>query len=242
MKSFSQFLGEKIKYQYLFHGTSSLNRADIKKYGLMPGYNDSGKDTKEDGVYVTTDFHLAVREAKWTVEGENGEEGIGGSPVVVVIDRSKVSGLKIDRDYHPYDKARKSTSYHTEKSIPASAIIDIVRPTDLKYNVNSDTLNKQVGLLDDDGNPIRDKNGKTPPLTNDGKLAVYLRSNRMPDPNDIWSTNRDSESLDGKRLYCIIDTPNKFTIVDQMSNEVLLTPKGDAFRKWSRVPEFYKAS
>jgi hypothetical protein len=62
--------------KFLYHGTSSLYLPGIKSKGL------TGKR-----VYVTTNPDLAFAEAKFSVDGDlSGAPGVGGKPVVVVID------------------------------------------------------------------------------------------------------------------------------------------------------------
>ena len=245
MLSFTQFLAEKVHFEYLFHGTSSKYRASIAQHGLISSF-DSGKNSsygdKEDGVYVTTDFGLAVREAEGTVEGENGEEGVGGTPIVVVINRhdDSVRKLKFNRDSEYHEPRTEARAFWAAGTIPAKAIVAIVKSTDTKYQAaNASHLIKQVGMLDKEGNPIVDKNGQVLQPNGDGNLTVYYQG-KMPTGGEYWSTHPDSEYFDeNPTKWMIVDKPNQFTIIDQLVGEVLLQPTPAALRKCHRRPKSY---
>jgi hypothetical protein len=89
-----------VKFQNLFHGTSSVHKASILANGLLP---------QNDAIYLTTHPEVALLEADRTVSGEGYlrggyKQGIGGEPLVVVIDRIAALNLKLDvRGY--YDQA-----------------------------------------------------------------------------------------------------------------------------------------
>ena len=245
MKTFGQFLIER-KYQYLFHGTSSVYKNSIQQHGLLPGAETSGKETKEDGVYLTTDFHLAVREAGFTVNGENGEEGVGGSKVVVVIDRTKVRGLRRDNDYHMFGRMKDSTAFIASDAILPTAIVDVVSASSTKYrDANSNQIVKQIGIKDKDGNPIVDLDGKTPEIRHSQKLLkVFAGSDSSIPPQHIaWTTKLDSDHVDGyKYRWMIIGRPEEFMVVDQLHGEVLLEPTRKILGKAQILPKSYKDS
>lgn len=233
--SFTQFLRED-QYQYLFHGTSSVFKAGILKHGLLPGEHEF-KQSEQEAVYLATNFGLAVREAKFTCEGENGEEGAGGSPVVVVVDRKKVKGLRRDHEYHRYDKLKSGRAFWTPNSVPISAIISIVKPDDPRYSkANQTKLAKQIGLFDSEGNVIVTNNGESPKRDNKGDIIVYFKGNKPPSQFDYWSTNEDSEYYnDSKHVWVLTGRSEMFEIVDQLADEVLLKPNRSLLKKMSKL-------
>lgn len=127
---------KRIRFKYLFHGTSSVCRQGIEKDGLLP-FNGA--------LHLTTDPFTALEEANWTVNGEDLRHGyklgVGGKPIIVKVDRDAVSGLKIDRPGY-YDKSSskvrrlvaKRMAFKTERRIsPASlSFIDANRHDLLK--------------------------------------------------------------------------------------------------------------
>jgi len=82
---------KRIRFKYLFHGTSTVFRRGIETDGLLP---------VNGALHLTTDPSLAWDEANWTVNGEDPRHGyklaVGGEPLIVKIDRDAVSGLTID--------------------------------------------------------------------------------------------------------------------------------------------------
>ena len=90
-----------IRFRYLFHGTSSLYKRDIREKGLLPC----------NGVlHLTTHPFVALLEAGRTVSGEEGfpgahKRGVGGWPVVVKIERSAVTRLRIDPEWYNKEQA-----------------------------------------------------------------------------------------------------------------------------------------
>jgi hypothetical protein len=81
-----------IKFQHLFHGTSSVHKISIQESGLLP---------INGAIYLTTHPLVALIEALRTVNGEQHladgyKKGVGGSPLVVLIKRSAVSNLRVD--------------------------------------------------------------------------------------------------------------------------------------------------
>ena len=240
MKSFNQFLTERNGYQYLFHGTSSVYKSSIQQHGLR---SDEGtlKNTKEQGVYLTTDFHLAVREAGFTVKGENGEEGAGGRPVVVVVDRTKVTGLRRDSDYHMFGRLKDTTAFITPNEVSPGAIIEIVPASSPKYrDANSGQIVKQVGITDKDGNPIVDLDGNTPEIRHSQKLLkAYTGTDGLGLPEGrYWSTNPESDSLDGyKYKWLVVGRPEEFGVIDQLHGEVMVEPIRRILNKAKVVPK-----
>lgn len=109
----------RIRFKYLFHGTSSIFRESIEKGGLLP---------KNGALHLTTDPGLAWTEANWTVHGEDlssgYKRGVGGRPLLVRVDREAVSQLKIDSPGW-YDKesskvrrlVAKRVAFRTEKAV-----------------------------------------------------------------------------------------------------------------------------
>ena len=82
----------RIRFKYLFHGTSSLYRADIEKAGLLP---------VNGLLHLTTHPLVALMEAEWTVSGEphlkaGYKKGVGGGRLVVLVERAEARNLQID--------------------------------------------------------------------------------------------------------------------------------------------------
>jgi hypothetical protein len=110
---------KRIRFKYLFHGTSSVFRGDIEKCGLLP---------VNGALHLTTDPSLAWGEANWTVNGEDPRHGykraVGGKPLIVRVDRDAVSRLSIDSPGW-YDKSSSSVrrlvakrvAFRTERGI-----------------------------------------------------------------------------------------------------------------------------
>jgi hypothetical protein len=119
-------LGQKF-HSYLYHGTSSNHIDSIRKEGLQPG---SG------GVHVTTDAQIAHQEAHNTVSGEEEDlgtaagykKGVGGKPVIAIIDRNhpSVRGFKHDTEFDttgPGGRVYPSASeFYTPQPIHPDAI------------------------------------------------------------------------------------------------------------------------
>ena len=148
MKTFKQFVRERTQFPYLFHGTSSVYKADIKRSGLKPGIGKN-KMADHEGVYVTVEFDAAVAEAESTVNGQFGE-GAGGQPIIVVIQRDHPGVVKLQRDleYAGGLPGRYSHAFFTIQDIPPSAIVDFIRPTNTKYQkLNKPMIRRQYGAL-----------------------------------------------------------------------------------------------
>jgi hypothetical protein len=115
---------KRIRFKYLFHGTSSVFRQGIEKEGLLP---------LNGALHLTTDPSLAWDEANWTVNGEDLHYGykrsVGGKPLIVKVDRDAVSGLRIDSPGW-YDKnsskvrrlVAKRVAFRTEKPVSPVSI------------------------------------------------------------------------------------------------------------------------
>lgn len=93
--------GEGIYFRHLFHGTSSKSKTEIQERGLLP---------KAGKLHLTTHPDVALLEALRTVYGEEGypnayKPGVGGSPVIVQVQRSAALRLKLDAPEY-YDKAQ----------------------------------------------------------------------------------------------------------------------------------------
>ena len=114
---------KRIRFKYLFHGTSSIFRETIEEDGLLP---------VNGALHLTTDPSLALQEASWTVEGEDPSSGykkaVGGEPIMVKVDREAVSQLRIDSPGW-YDRnstkvrrlVSKRVAFRTHKAVrPAS--------------------------------------------------------------------------------------------------------------------------
>lgn len=81
-----------VKFKHLFHGTSSVYRNSIRELGLLP---------KGGRLHLTTHPLVALVEALRTVRGEDDltggyKEAVGGSPLVVLVERLAAANLKID--------------------------------------------------------------------------------------------------------------------------------------------------
>jgi len=88
------------RFRYLFHGTSSVYRKNIREDGLLPSYGV---------LHLTTHPFVALWEAQGTVFGEEGfpgayKPGVGGFPLVVMMKRSAAKRLLIDPAW--YDKGQ----------------------------------------------------------------------------------------------------------------------------------------
>jgi hypothetical protein len=109
---------KRIRFKYLFHGTSSIFRESIEKDGLLP---------INGALHLTTDPSLAYEEAKWTVMGDPSsgyKRAVGGNPLIVKVEREAVSQLRIDSPGW-YDKSSsqvrrlvaKRVAFRTEKAV-----------------------------------------------------------------------------------------------------------------------------
>jgi hypothetical protein len=94
----------KIRFKYLFHGTSSLYRESIEKNGLVP---------VKGALHLTTHPLVALMEAEWTVNGEHHlkagyKKGVGGFRLVVCVERAAARNLQIDSPgYYEKEAARE---------------------------------------------------------------------------------------------------------------------------------------
>jgi hypothetical protein len=81
----------RVRFKYLFHGTSSICRAAIEANGLLP---------VNGLLHLTTLPSLALDEAYWTVKGEDPHHGyktpVGGDLLIVKVDRSAARDLRLD--------------------------------------------------------------------------------------------------------------------------------------------------
>jgi hypothetical protein len=114
-----------VKFQYLFHGTSTVYKTSIQECGLMP---------RNGALHLTTHPEVALFEARNTVHGEPNLRGgykqaIGGMPLVVVIERTKVVRLCSDTEYYEHLDARSGLpvpevrfAFKTDKGIAPSFI------------------------------------------------------------------------------------------------------------------------
>lgn len=75
-------LVDRIRFKYLFNGTSSVFGLAIETDGLLP---------VNGALHLTTDPSVAGEEANWTVKGEDPRYGYkqaaGGTPLIVKVDR-----------------------------------------------------------------------------------------------------------------------------------------------------------
>jgi hypothetical protein len=110
---------KRIRFKYLFHGTSSIYRESIEKDGLRP---------VNGALHLTTEPWLAWTEANWTVFGEDQSSGyktgVGGRPLVVKVDREAVSQLRIDSPgWYEKESSKvrrlvaKRVAFRTEKAV-----------------------------------------------------------------------------------------------------------------------------
>jgi hypothetical protein len=117
---------KRIRFKYLFHGTSSIFRESIEKDGLLP---------INGALHLTTDPALAFDEAYWTVRGEDPSSGykkaVGGTPLIVKVDRDAVSGLRIDSPGW-YDKTSSKVRRLVAKRVAFRTQIP-VSPTHLSF-------------------------------------------------------------------------------------------------------------
>jgi hypothetical protein len=117
-------MSDRVKFRYLFHGTSSVHKASIQESGLLPRHGP---------IHLTTHPKLALVEAIRTVSGEgyllNGyKEGVGGSPIIVIIERSAAAKLTLDAGYYDqtdtehYSPRELRYAFTTCEPIPRSSI------------------------------------------------------------------------------------------------------------------------
>jgi len=123
MLTFCQF-SEAVKLP-LYHGTADVHVASIKQHGLLA----------KPSVYLTTDLLVALQEAVHAVHGDPYAETKassralpldGAKPVILVIDRGRVKGLKHDPEYLEGSTVR-AHAFMTQQNIEASAIQRIVK-------------------------------------------------------------------------------------------------------------------
>jgi len=108
-----------IKFRYLFHGTSSVHKANILANGLSPLNGE---------LYLTTHPMVAPIEAEHTVKGEGHltegyKNGIGGLPLVTVVERSAAINLKLD--VRGYYERRDSVPVQREMETIRSPLVSI---------------------------------------------------------------------------------------------------------------------
>lgn len=81
-----------ITFSHLFHGTSTIYKTNIQENGLMP---------INGPIHLTTHPEVALIEAQRTVNGEANlragyKKASGGLPLIVIVQRFAVVGLKLD--------------------------------------------------------------------------------------------------------------------------------------------------
>jgi hypothetical protein len=132
---------KRIRFKYLFHGTSSIYRKGIESNGLLP-VNGS--------LHLTTHPGIAMDEAVFTVRGEDlrygYKKGVGGCPLLVRVDRSAAINLRLDRPGY-YDK--EAAKKHRLAAIRCAFSTDTpIRPEDLSFiDTNIEAVCKE--LLDE---------------------------------------------------------------------------------------------
>jgi hypothetical protein len=138
---FSGDLVDRIRFKYLFHGTSSVFRLAIERDGLLP---------VNGALHLTTDPSLACQEANWTVTGEDPRHGYkqaaGGTPLIVKVDRDAVSCLTIDSPGW-YDKSSRKVRRLVAKRV-AFRTATAVRPVSLTF-IDSDFSARLDQLFDE---------------------------------------------------------------------------------------------
>jgi hypothetical protein len=112
-----------VKFRQLFHGTSSLYKAAIQENGLLP---------RDGPIYLSTQPKVALLEADRTVRGEDNlrdgyKKGVGGAPLLVAVDRSAATGLKLDvAGYYergtPFRPSEVRFAFMTSQPISAASI------------------------------------------------------------------------------------------------------------------------
>jgi hypothetical protein len=132
---------KRIRFKYLFHGTSSTYRKSIETKGLLP---------VNGALHLTTHPCIALGEAVFTVRGEDLRYGykrsVGGFPLVVKIDRSAAINLRLDRPgYYNKEAAKK----HRLAAIRCAFSTDTsIRPEDISFiDTNIEAVCKE--LLDE---------------------------------------------------------------------------------------------
>jgi hypothetical protein len=92
-----------LRFQHLFHGTSSIYKPQIQEFGLL---------SKIGRLHLSTHPCVALLEAFRTVCGEEGfhnayKPGVGGRPIIVQVERAAVKGLQRDAEYYNKEEAAR---------------------------------------------------------------------------------------------------------------------------------------
>lgn len=116
-----------ITFRHLFHGTSSVCKPSIQQNGLLPS---------DGSIYLSTHPFVALLEAKRTVGGENNlrggyKQGVGGSPLIVLVERSAATSLSMDIDGY-YDQHDRS-GYRPSEIQFAFSTADPIHPGSLLF-------------------------------------------------------------------------------------------------------------
>lgn len=139
-------LVDRIRFKYLFHGTSSVFRLAIETDGLLP---------VNGALHLTTDPSLAWEEANWTVKGEDLRYGYkqaaGGTPLIVKVDRDAVSDLTVDSPGW-YDRnsrkvrrlVAKRVAFRTGKAVRPASLTFIDSDFDTQLNRLFDEIHQMT--------------------------------------------------------------------------------------------------
>jgi len=131
-----------VKFRYLFHGTSSVHRESILQTGLTP---------RETALYLTTHPMVALIEAGRTVDGEGNlregyKTGIGGTPLIVLVERKAATHLKLDNP--GYYERHEGIGYRPSEVRFAFTTTKAVPPASISL-IEGDLHSKCIKLLDD---------------------------------------------------------------------------------------------
>jgi hypothetical protein len=131
----------RIRFKYLFHGTSSIYRDRIEKNGLLP---------VNGALHLTTNPCIAMDEAVFSVRGElrygGYKTGVGGFPLVVKVERSAAIDLRLDTPgYYDAEAAKK----HRLVAMRCAFLTDtLIRPENLSF-IDTDIASECHKLLDE---------------------------------------------------------------------------------------------
>ena len=132
---------KRIRFKYLFHGTSSIYRESIESNGLLP---------VNGALHLTTHSGIALDEAVFTVRGEDLRYGykrrVGGSPLVVKVERSAALNLRLDRPGYYDNEATKKHRLVAARC--AFATDTLIRPEHLSF-IDTDIEAVCNNLLDE---------------------------------------------------------------------------------------------
>ena len=130
---------KRIRFKYLFHGTSSIYRESIESNGLLP---------VNGALHLTTHPAVALDEAFFTVNGEDPrygyKTGVGGDLLIVKVERSAARNLRLDIPGY-FDKEATKIRRLVAKRF-AFSTDTLNRPEDLSFiDTNIEAVCKKMG-------------------------------------------------------------------------------------------------